>query len=348
MTGFSRFAPAILLLAVTLAIVPSLLPGSLLAGSRVVPATSSAQPQARIETRGGVVVHLRPVVLPLPAPPAPLTHTVAAGDTPWDVARLAGVDVAALLAVNHLVPGALLHPGQVLLLPTADAPRVEDVHRAAAPPRSGTHTVVSGDTLWDIAASAGVSVTALAAANQLAPGETLRPGRVLNVPAEGTASAGRSATVAAVPRPGSIGSSGEPLSAAQQLQARRSQLVWPASGTITSRFGWRIHPIFRTREFHTGLDIATRWGSPVLAARSGVVRFVGWKSGYGQMIVLNHGDGLETTYSHLSSAVVSLGQPVAQGQLIGHIGNSGWSTGPHLLFEVRRDGVAVDPTAYLN
>lgn len=348
MTGFSRFAPAIVLLAVTLAIVPSLLPGSLLAGSRVAPTTSSAQTAVRVQAAPGVVVRLRPVFLPMPATPPPLTHTVAAGDTPWDVARMAGVDVAALLAVNHLVPGALLHPGQVLVLPAADAPRVADVQRAAVPPRSAAHMVASGDTLWDIAASAGVSVKALAAANQLAPGETLRLGRLLIVPAEGTAPAARSASGAAVPRPGSVGSSGEPLSTAQQIQARRSSLLWPASGTITSRFGWRIHPIFRTREFHTGLDIATRWGSPVLAARSGVVRFVGWKSGYGQMIVLDHGDGLETTYSHLSSAVVSAGQPVAQGQLIGHIGNSGWSTGPHLLFEVRRGGVAVDPTPYLN
>ncbi|HLJ59558.1 MAG TPA: M23 family metallopeptidase [bacterium] len=347
MTRFSRFAPAIVLLAVTLAIVPSLLPGSLLARSHSAP-TLSAPTQTRVQTHPVIVVHLRPVALPMPVSPPPLAHTVVAGDTPWDVARMAGVDVAALLAVNHLVPGALLHPGQVLVLPPADTPGVGDVRRAAAPPQPVTHTVVPGDTLWDIAASAGVSVSALAAANQLVPRETLHLGRVLIVPAEGSAPTVRTATGPAAPRPGSAGSSGEPLSTAQQIQARRSQLSWPASGTITSRFGWRIHPIFRTREFHTGLDIATRWGSPVLAARSGVVRFVGWKSGYGQMIVLDHGDGLETTYSHLSSAVVSPGQTVAQGQLIGHIGNSGWSTGPHLFFEVRRDGVAVDPTGYLN
>jgi len=118
-------------------------------------------------------------------------------------------------------------------------------------------------------------------------------------------------------------------------------------GIVTSRFGWRIHPIFGGREFHTGMDIATRWGSPVIAARGGVVRFVGWKSGYGRIVIVDHGDGMETAYSHLSAAVVNPGQRVEQGQAIGRIGSTGWSTGPHLLFEVRRNGVAVDPARYL-
>jgi len=77
------------------------------------------------------------------------------------------------------------------------------------------------------------------------------------------------------------------------------------------------------------------------------VRFVGWQAGYGQMVVLDHGNGLETTYSHLSRALVTTGERVAGGQLIGRIGNTGWSTGPHLFFEVRRNGVAIDPARYL-
>ncbi|SRR5579871_693798 len=125
-------------------------------------------------------------------------------------------------------------------------------------------------------------------------------------------------------------------------------LHWPALGRVTSRFGWRIHPIFRTREFHTGLDIATRWGSPVLAARRGIVRFAGWASGYGEMIVLEHAHGMETRYSHLSRLLVRVGERVAEGQPIGQIGSTGWSTGPHLFFEVRRNGVAVDPAPYLD
>lgn len=125
-------------------------------------------------------------------------------------------------------------------------------------------------------------------------------------------------------------------------------LLRPSGGVVTSRFGWRIHPLFGRPEFHTGLDIATGYGSPVTAARAGLVRFVGWESGYGRIIVLDHGGGLETTYSHLSAALVSPGQTVERGQEIGRIGNSGWSTGPHLFFEVRRNGVPVDPARYLN
>lgn len=117
---------------------------------------------------------------------------------------------------------------------------------------------------------------------------------------------------------------------------------------MTSRFGWRVHPIFGGREFHTGVDIGARYGSPVVAARTGVVQFVGWKTGYGRIIVVQHDGGLETAYSHLSAAVVSPGDHVAQGQVIGRIGSTGWSTGPHLLFEVRRNGVPVDPAPYLN
>lgn len=201
-----------------------------------------------------------------------------------------------------------------------------------------THTVRSGDTLWDIATAAGVPVSALAAANRIEEDALLRPGQVLRIPGPGEA--GKSAARAAASR-AQVSRAGPPL-------AQRLRLLWPSSGTVTSRFGWRTHPIFGGREFHTGMDIATRWGSPVLAARGGVVRFVGWKSGYGQMIVMDHGQGIETAYSHLSAAVVTSGQRVAPGQQIGRIGSTGWSTGPHLLFEVRRNGVPVDPSGYLN
>jgi murein DD-endopeptidase MepM/ murein hydrolase activator NlpD len=125
-------------------------------------------------------------------------------------------------------------------------------------------------------------------------------------------------------------------------------LLRPSSGAVTSRFGWRVHPIFGGREFHTGMDIATSYGSPVVASRAGVVRFVGWRSGYGRIIVLVHEGGVETAYSHLSAAVVNRGERVGRGQMIGRIGSSGWSTGPHLFFEVRRHGVPLDPERYLD
>jgi murein DD-endopeptidase MepM/ murein hydrolase activator NlpD len=125
-------------------------------------------------------------------------------------------------------------------------------------------------------------------------------------------------------------------------------LVWPARGIVTSPFGWRIHPIFGTREFHTGIDIGGPSGAPVAAAYPGTVQFVGWKGGYGRLVIVYHGGGLETAYSHLSAASVQPGAHVEQGQEIGRIGSTGWSTGPHLLFEVFENGIPRDPAGYLN
>lgn len=129
---------------------------------------------------------------------------------------------------------------------------------------------------------------------------------------------------------------------------KEPRLLWPTRGPITSPFGWRIHPIFGTREFHTGMDIGAQMGAPVVSAYPGVVRFAGWKDGYGRLVIIYHGSGLETAYSHLSVASVSPGQRVEQGQEIGQVGSTGWSTGPHLLFEVYQNGQPRNPVGYLN
>lgn len=120
-------------------------------------------------------------------------------------------------------------------------------------------------------------------------------------------------------------------------------LLWPVPGRITSGYGQRVHPIFHTPEFHTGIDIGATWGSPVRAAADGTVLFTGWMRGYGMLVILDHGGGISTTYSHLSSYGVTVGSRVHRGDVIGRIGSTGWSTGPHLFFEVRRDGQPVDP-----
>jgi len=120
-------------------------------------------------------------------------------------------------------------------------------------------------------------------------------------------------------------------------------LLWPVEGRISSPYGWRVHPIFRTREFHTGIDIAVPWGTPIHAAAAGTVIFTGWMRGYGMLVILDHGNGLSTTYSHLSSYLVHVGEHVDRGQEIAKIGSTGWSTGPHLFFEVRENGQPVNP-----
>ena len=124
-------------------------------------------------------------------------------------------------------------------------------------------------------------------------------------------------------------------------------VAWPADGQKTSGFGPRVHPIFGTVRQHNGIDLDGNTGDRVRAARSGEVILAGDRSGFGNTIVIYHSLGYSTLYAHLSSIEVSVGQQVASGDRIGAIGSTGWSTGPHLHFELRVDGIARDPTPYL-
>ena len=117
----------------------------------------------------------------------------------------------------------------------------------------------------------------------------------------------------------------------------------PVPGRITSGFGYRVHPILGYRRFHRGLDIGAAHGTPILAATDGRVARAGWGGGYGNMVQLSHGGGLATRYGHMSRIAVSAGQAVRQGQVIGYVGSTGMSTGPHLHYELFRNGQLVDP-----
>lgn len=118
-------------------------------------------------------------------------------------------------------------------------------------------------------------------------------------------------------------------------------LIKPINGTITSRFG------SRSRGLHTGLDIANSTGTPIKAAATGVVTYAGYKGSYGYMVVISHGNGVETYYAHCSRLYVSAGDSVSQGTVIAAVGSTGNSTGPHLHLEVRVNGVAKNPQNYL-
>jgi murein DD-endopeptidase MepM/ murein hydrolase activator NlpD len=118
-------------------------------------------------------------------------------------------------------------------------------------------------------------------------------------------------------------------------------LAWPVSGVITSGFGMRWGSL------HPGIDIAAPIGTPIHAAASGTVIYAGWEGGYGNFTMIDHGGGLVTCYGHQSAIAVSSGQSVSQGQVIGYVGSTGFSTGPHLHFEVRVNGSPVDPMGYL-
>ncbi|MBE7035722.1 MAG: hypothetical protein E7403_00315 [Ruminococcaceae bacterium] len=124
---------------------------------------------------------------------------------------------------------------------------------------------------------------------------------------------------------------------------------WPAPSYtyISSPFGYRIHPVYGTRKYHSGLDLAAPGGSPILAAANGTVKFAGWNGGYGYCIIIDHGGGIQTLYGHSSKLLVSAGQSVTRGQKIALVGTTGTSTGNHLHFEVLNNGSPTNPMPYL-
>ena len=126
--------------------------------------------------------------------------------------------------------------------------------------------------------------------------------------------------------------------------------VWPTPSctTTSSAYGYRVHPIYGTVKFHAGEDIPASYGAEILAAASGTVTTAGWVSGYGNYTVIDHGGGTMTAYGHQSSIIVSVGDYVEQGQVIGYVGSTGNSTGPHLHFEVYQNGSTVDPKSFFS
>ncbi|MBC7220447.1 M23 family metallopeptidase [Candidatus Bipolaricaulota bacterium] len=252
---------------------------------------------------------------PVGGPVVPITgtratwsmYTVQAGDTLSGIAKRTGVPADYLLASNDVDP-TRLQPGQQLLLPVGGV----------------LHIVRPGQAVADIAASYGVAEGAIRVVNDLS-GEPLAGTRVF------------------VPAPPVV-----PQATAVALgKGSGTRFVWPARGPISSPYGPRIHPIHQVPSFHAGIDLAIAEGTRVHAAAPGRVATAGWEGGYGLLVVLDHGDGYTTYYGHLSQLLVEVGQFVEIGQAIALSGNTGLSTGPHLHFEVRCDGVAVDPLSVL-
>ena len=142
----------------------------------------------------------------------------------------------------------------------------------------------------------------------------------------------------------------EDMSAHEAILRQRgyTPTLWPVDGTLEGGFGGRRNPFGGAGyEFHSGQDIEAAWGAPVVSGASGKVTFIGWQNGYGQLVVVDHGGGLTTRYGHLSHIDVALDQTVARGQLLGKVGSTGRSTGPHLHYEVRINDQAVNPLPYL-
>lgn len=134
---------------------------------------------------------------------------------------------------------------------------------------------------------------------------------------------------------------------ADWIRANAAPNLWPVEGQVTGSFGERIDPFNGEGAFHSGVDIGSTYGHPVIAPADGVVTFVDFAGGYGKAIMLDHGHGISTRYGHLSGYAVTVGQHVNRGDVIGYVGLSGRSTGPHLHYEVRINDTPVNPYKYL-
>jgi murein DD-endopeptidase MepM/ murein hydrolase activator NlpD len=137
------------------------------------------------------------------------------------------------------------------------------------------------------------------------------------------------------------------VTTADWSRANSSPNIWPVEGSVTGSFGERIDPFNGEGAFHNGVDIATIYGQPVMAPADGVVQYADFFGGYGRAVILEHGRGISTRYGHLSGFAVTIGQQVHRGDIIGYVGLSGRSTGPHLHYEVRINDIPVNPHKYL-
>ncbi len=129
-----------------------------------------------------------------------------------------------------------------------------------------------------------------------------------------------------------------------------SQFIWPVPSCtlLTSPYGYRIHPILDYERLHAGLDKGAKFGEEIIAADGGTVLIAEYSDSYGNFVLIDHGDRYSTAYGHMSEIAVEAGQEVKQGELIGYIGSTGWSTGPHLHFEIRLDGERIDPEEFFS
>ncbi len=252
-------------------------------------------------------------LLLLPLPAAADTYYIArGGETVARVAQALSLDGSLLALINDRTEEEEPAAGALLRLPEEPCLR---------------YIAGEGDTVGLLAAAYGVSPAELAAQNGLSAGDVPAPGQELLIPLAEEAAAAAAAAVEAPVR---------------AVRTESPDYSWPVMGVVTSPFG------ARWGSFHYGADIAVDAGTPVGAADAGRVTEAGWKSDdYGYTVMLDHGGGRETLYAHASALAVSAGDWVEAGQTVAYAGSTGNSTGPHVHFELRVDGVCVDPLPYL-
>ena len=237
------------------------------------------------------------------------TYTVKAGDSISTISRKFGLsNISTLIAVNDIANVRTLRSGQKLKIPSTDGL---------------VHKVAAGESLNSLSVKYHVSVEELLDANDL-DSDTLSVGMNLFIP-------------------------GAKLDSASLRKAMGELFVYPitAAWRLTSRFGPRQDPFTGVASNHTGIDMACPTGTPIRAAMSGNVVYVGWSNIFGNYVIISHGNGYQSLYGHMSKTLVKKGQSVDHTTKIGLVGSTGYSTGPHLHFTVYKNGKLVDPLSLL-
>ncbi len=252
------------------------------------------------------------------------TYVVRAGETLAEIAIRYNTTVDGIATASGISDPSRIYPGQVLTISSPGAAARDYPAESAT-----SHTVRQGETLGGIALRYGVTLSALATANGITNPSRIYPGQTLSIP---STSAGAASTRYVSYGPG--------LCTSEEIEHTGSgYFIRPMRGYVISQY---FHP------WHPGIDLAIPAGSKVYAVDGGTVVYAGWNSaGYGNLIVLDHGNGWRTFYAHLSQINVECGEWVPRGSIIGASGNTGNSTGPHLHFEMLRYGVPVNPAGYL-
>jgi LysM repeat protein len=231
------------------------------------------------------------------------------GDNLWTIARKNGLDWFTLLSINRLEKANDISLGQRVKIPNQ---------------RGILHVLKEGETLEDVALNYDVNIRKIIRVNRILDPDNIKKGTDIFVPGAKVTQAFSNEL---------LKTSGIP-----------PQFAWPCRRSrISSGFGYRKDPFTGQRAFHSGIDLASGYGARVNASMDGVVTYAGWMGGYGKLVVIRHSGNYTTRYGHLSSILVRKNRRVRQGQQIGYTGNTGRSTGPHLHFEVRKNGKPLNP-----
>lgn len=238
------------------------------------------------------------------------TYIVKKGDTISHIASSFNVYPDAIITLNNLKSTRFISVGTVLKIPSINGI---------------TYTVTAGDTLDKIAAAYNISAERIQEVNTASgtvQGDLITSGKVIFLP-------------------------DARLPSWTLKEINGDLFLWPIRGYITSWYGWRRDPITNVRSFHTGLDIGAPLGTPVRAAMEGTVVAVNFSTGMGNYVLIKHRNGYQSLYAHLNSAAVSVGDFVTTATVIGYVGNTGYSTGPHLHFTIYKNGYTINPMAVL-